>query len=87
MKLPLFSLSPTNLNAGSVRDWENMEDLEIQTPDGAGDDRERFLSAGKERAALRRSAGVASMMAGPPPTREPLKSPKPSKSRRPRLRW
>ena len=34
MKLPLFSLSPTNLNAGSVRDWEDMEDLEIRTPNG-----------------------------------------------------
>ncbi len=35
MKLPLFSLTPTNLNAGSVRDWQDMEDLEIRTPDGA----------------------------------------------------
>lgn len=31
MKLPLFSLSPTNLNAGSIRDWNDMEDLEIRT--------------------------------------------------------
>jgi hypothetical protein len=34
MKLPLFSLSPTNLNAGSIRDWNDMEDLEIRTSAG-----------------------------------------------------
>ncbi len=79
MKLPLFSLSPTNLNAGSVRDWENMEDLEIQTPDGARMTVNVFLS--REKNAPHCDARLVSHDGGSAPDTEPLKSPKSSKKK------
>jgi hypothetical protein len=77
MKLPLFSLSPTNLNAGSVRDWEDMEALEIRTPDGARMTVNIYLS--REKNAPHCDARLVSHDGGSVPDKEPSKSPKSSK--------
>ena len=74
MKLPLFSLSPTNLNAGSVRDWEDMEGLEIRMPAGAPLMVNVYIS--REKNAPHCDARLVSHDRGPIAEKEPSKSTK-----------
>jgi hypothetical protein len=74
MKLPLFSLSPINLNAGSVRDWEDMEDLEIRTPEGTPMIVNVYIS--REKNAPHCDARLVSHDRGPIPDNESSKSTK-----------
>ena len=81
MKLPLFSLSPTNLNAGSVRDWEDMEDLEIRTPEGTTLIVNVYIS--REKNAPHCDARLLSHGPGPVAEKEPLKATKAPKKQAP----